>query len=374
MALVVLVGRRRKAFQAARALGLDVIRISSRLSFEQACAKIETARRGRKLKAVLATTESAQWTAARLRTRFRVRGLTDKTVLPFHDKRAMKRKARQLGIPTAAFQIFDRRSPRHSRKRIATRLARRWGFPMVVKSPRLSGSREQIIAHDLRTLHRALDRNRHPDRIVEAWLHGTEMSCELVLQRGRVIFENLTAYIAHHAINLMPAPLPKPVAVLTKAFARNVARGFGVRDGIIHLELFWTARGPFLGELTQRPPGGYLMDLIRYCYRVDAWKLWICSELGIPMPRKLPKARGSALAWIIHPGAGRIRSVTGVSQIRKHPALRSWKSQPTRNFTIGLRKGSGEEWGHALFSAHDRRALVTDVLKLRAGLKFTLSP
>lgn len=383
---VLFVGRRRAAFDAARALGLAVVcvdekppgrgagpgvrflhhdldpqadwaRVAEAVSGDRSLEPdgdwnrsigVEANPRGaggrtsedRPIAAVYALTERAVEPAARLR---RALGQGDgvATARRVTDKLAMKRAIRAAGLACARFVDAERGlSP--------AELIAELGLPMVQKARVGSGGRLTRLC-----LAPGEVRRLDPGWMAEAYVDGVEMSVETLVAGGQPIFTNPTEYFRVRWANIVPAALePATLRAVEDLNARTI-EALGVEEGFTHLELFLTPDGPIFSELAQRPPGGHITDLIALAYGFDPWQAWL--RLGLGERPELPAAATrTAGVWIFHPGPGTVAEIAGVDTARALPGVHRLALRLRPGDRVAERVGAGQEAGHVVVTGRDR--------------------
>ncbi len=349
MRTVVLVGLRARAVDAAERLGLRVVavveaapgpRARQRLAdvvvapFDRTEAfgmGVADAVRRHAPDAVVALTERSVVPAAHLRAALGLPGLSVETAERCTDKRAMKRAIRDAGLPCAATAEEGERD-----------LVERLGLPIVLKTCSGSGSRGTRVLRDAAEVPEVVPAGW----MAEAFVDGVEMSAEQILHDDEVVFFNPTQYLVPAWASLVPAPLGEDVETV-RAFADAARRALGVGTGMTHVELFLTPEGPVFGELAVRPPGGHLMTLIRHAYGFDPWEAVLRVAVGEPVAVPADVRRVAA-AWILHPGAGTVRSVGEVEGARSMAGVEEIVLRVGVGDLVHARAGTGEEVGHLI--------------------------
>lgn len=364
---LLLVGRRQGALAAASQLGADVYVLDggppseavkrrtrgyAEVDLEDPHAVVAAAR---KLvpapSAVVALIERAVLPAAVIREAFELPGARPSRAFLWRDKVAMKERVRAAKIPCADVRAIDERTD-------AGTLVAALGLPLVVKPRSASGGRGTVIARDEAEVARAIA----PGLMAERFVRGVELSVESVVQRGEIVFENVSEYFRPGWANVVPAVLDQRTARALLALNRAAIAALEIEDGITHLEAFADGPSVTFGELACRPPGGSLMELIETVYGFDPWRTQLELELGRPVaPPK--RATSSAGVWFLHPGEGRVVSVRGLDEARAVPGVTRVDCRLEPGQLVGKRLGVGQHTGQifAQTSARDRtaRALET---------------
>ncbi|OGQ15016.1 MAG: hypothetical protein A3B70_04175 [Deltaproteobacteria bacterium RIFCSPHIGHO2_02_FULL_40_11] len=313
------------------------------------------------ISAIIATKENSVIPAAKLRKKLNLPGIYPRTALLCRDKFLMKRLLQKQKIHVTPFSILSKKTP-------ALWLEKTFGFPMVLKKRDSSGSRGQKIIRDRSRLQKSIQAGF----LAEKWIQGKEYSVESFIQNKKILFRNITEYYLPTHINIMPAALSKTVRKKIDLLNAKVIRALKIHQGITHLECFMTQKGLVFGEIAIRPPGGYLMHLLKMTYGFDPWKALFDIELGkkVTFPKKNKKTTGS---WVIHPGSGMVSRVRGLKTIKSLPQVRKISLRLKEGDTLKKRGSVGESYGKILLSTQTRKELLETISKIQNLLKITVS-
>ncbi len=379
-----MVGSRDGALAAAERLGLDVLllddtrpsaRRRSRIArfgrvdlerpdgLSEAGHHARLARRARALAtdmsvvAVVGMTERAVVPAAVVREALGQPGLGIGAARACHDKAEMKRAVHAAGLPHARWASIGSAAR-------ADALIDRLGLPLVIKQRASSGARGARICAQAAEVRDAL----RPGWIAESFVPGAEMSVESFVIDGRVVFANPTEYLVPFWANLLPARLPAVDAAAVLDLNQRAITALGITRGLTHLELFLGPDGPVFGEIAVRPPGGHLMDLLELAYGFDPWETLLCIEQE-ERPSLPDGARRSAGVYVLHPGAGVVRSVRGLSAARAVPGIVTLRCRARSGNVLRPRVGSGQTVGHLVAVGPDRDAVASAMVVARAHIR-----
>lgn len=387
---VLFVGRRIGALRAARALGLRVACVDEKAPGPRAARRIvrflpcDLAARehddhwraiaGRladvEIDAVFSLIEGSVLPAARLRRHLGLPGDDVETARRCTDKLLMKRAVAAAGIPCARFAGGDEGSKGEGLER--DRLIDALGLPMVIKARVGSGGRTNRVARTRDEVPSRLPE----DAIAESFVEGVEMSVEALVQSGRVLFTNPTAYLRPRWANVLPATLEPTVHDDVLELLACSLDALGVRDAFVHLELFLTPGGAVFGELAVRPPGGYIMELIALAYGFDPWRAWLRAGLGQRLePAELrADAVRTAGVWVLHPGPGTVTSVAGGKEARALPGVERVHLRLAPGQRIGPRLGAGQDVGHIIAIGDDATQVAARLELARDAIRIGLTP
>jgi biotin carboxylase len=235
--------------------------------------------RGRSVDRVLANWEVLVETAARLRERWGLPGMTPDVVRGFRDKELMKERVRAAGLRVP-------RSARVTTEREVRAAAEEIGFPLILKPIAGAGSADTYRVRTQAELDAAIAAMRGiPEASCEEYVEGEEFTYDTVCIGGRPAFENVAAYL--------PKPLEartlewvSPVVITVRdmhqprlapgvTLGRQVLSALGMGDGFTHMEWFLTPRGEAVfGEIGCRPGGAHLVDEMNYTCDIDLFREW----------------------------------------------------------------------------------------------------
>ena len=280
--------------------------------------------RGRQVDRVLANWEVLVLTAARLRERFGVPGMTVDAVNGFRDKQLMKERVAAAGL----------RVPRAVRARTVAETraaAEQIGYPLIVKPIAGAGSADTYRADDAAELDAVIARIRHvPEVSCEEFVDGDEYTFDTVSIAGVPAFANVAQYLPRPLIartNEWISPviitvrdLAQPELAGGLALGHAVLGALGMGDGFTHMEWFRKPDGEVVfGEIGCRPGGAHLVDQMNYTCDIDLFREWaraVCwGRFDAPTLRKY----NAAIIFKRAKGQGRITRIDGLAEyLRRH--------------------------------------------------------
>ena len=275
--------------------------------------------RGREVDRVLANWEVMVLTAARLRERFGVPGMSVDAVNGFRDKQLMKERAIKGGI----------RVPRAERVRTvaeARAAAERIGYPLILKPIAGAGSADTYKAETPADLEAALGKMLHVgEASCEEFIDGEEFTFDTVCVGGQPAFMNVAQYLPKPLIartNEWISPVIVTVRYMEQAkitggvaLGKKVLGALGMGDGFTHMEWFRKPDGEVVfGEIGCRPGGAHLVDQMNYTCDIDLFREWaraVCfGKFEAPTVRKY----NAAIIFKRAKGHGRITRVDGLRE------------------------------------------------------------
>jgi biotin carboxylase len=306
---------------------------------------------------VIAATESSVDIAAMIREEFNLPGTPLNITNILHNKNKMKLEALKHDIPITKFHLIDENDT-------AEGLVEMLGLPLVVKPVAEAGAKGVMVLKSLDEV----KAHSKPGLLAEAFVEGSEVSVETLIQNGIPIFHNITDYLHQWKKSIVPATLEQDLQQQILEINDRVISGFKVQNGMTHAEFYLTKNGPVFGEMAVRPPGGYYMELIEYAYGFNPWKTYVELETGTT-PKPLPlKASKYACVLMIHPGAGIVDEISGLEKLKEIKEIESFKFKIESGSEVLNHDSTSSEVGHVLMSADSREILLAKLKTVEDNL------
>jgi biotin carboxylase len=341
----------------------DYLQVPRLLDEADVVERVSAWLRGRSVDRVLANWEVMVETAARLRERWGLPGMTPDVVRGFRDKELMKERVRAAGLRVP-------RSARVTTEREVRAAAEEIGFPLILKPIAGAGSADTYQVRTQAELDAAITAMRGiPEASCEEYVEGEEFTYDTVCIGGRPAFENVAAYL--------PKPLEartlewvSPVVITVRdmhqprlapgvTLGRQVLSALGMGDGFTHMEWFLTPRGEAVfGEIGCRPGGAHLVDEMNYTCDIDLFREWArvaCwGRFEAPVERKY----NVGIIFKRALGQGRITRIEGLGEwllqagpwaveeklLRPGTPRRNWKQTLLSDGLLMVRH---PDWGEA---------------------------
>ena len=327
----------------------DYLQVPSLMDEAGVVDRVHAWMRGREVDRVLANWEILVLTAARLRERFGLPGMSYDTVQGFRDKQLMKERVAAAGL----------RVPLSARVRTMTDArdaAARLGYPLVLKPIAGAGSADTYEVGSDRELEAALGKMLHVgEASLEEFIEGEELTCDTVCIGGKPAFVNVAQYLPKPLIartNEWISPvivtvrdLSQPALAAGLALGGHVLDALGMGDGFTHMEWFRKPSGEVVfGEIGCRPGGACLVDQMNYTCDIDLFREWArvaCwGRFEAPTRRKY----NAAIIFKRAIGQGRITRIVGLSEFMRRYGEHVVES---KLLPVGSRR---RNWKHTLIS------------------------
>lgn len=280
--------------------------------------------RGKSVDRILGNWEVMVRTAARLRERCGVPGMSVDTVEGFRDKQLMKERVAAAGL----------RVPRSERVRTVAEVkaaAERIGYPLILKPIAGAGSADTYRVDDAAGLDAVLARMRHVTECsCEEFISGEEFTYDTVCIGGRPAFRNVAHYLPKPLIartNEWISPviitvrdLEQPKLQAGLELGRNVLSALGMGDGFTHMEWFLTPKGEAVfGEIGCRPGGAHLVDQMNYTCDIDLFREWARVSCWGTFEAEATRKYNAAIIFKRAKGRGKITRIDGLREfMRRH--------------------------------------------------------
>lgn len=283
--------------------------------------------RGREVDRVLANWEPLTLTAAKMRERFGVPGMSYDVTRGFRDKQLMKERVAAAGL----------RVPRSFRARTiaeAKRAAEAVGYPLIVKPIAGAGSADTYRVDDDKELMRVLAATKHVAEVsVEEFIDGEEFTFDTVSKGGVPLYTNVAQYLPKpltarsvetiNPIIITVRDLAQPRLAGGMALGPQVLRALRMGDGFTHGEWFLTSKGEAVfGEIGCRPGGAHLVDQMNYTSDIDLFREWARVVCWGDMrgPRAVTDRKYNvAIVFFRARGHGKITRIEGLTEfVREH--------------------------------------------------------
>ena len=300
----------------------DYLHVPRILDEPDVIARVHRWLRGREVDRVLANWEVLVETAARLRERFGLPGMSLDTVHGFRDKQLMKERVAAAGLRV----LRSRRVRTETETRAA---AEEFGYPLIVKPIAGAGSADTFRVDSPGELSAALNQMLHVgEASCEEYIDGEEFTFDTVSIAGKPAYYNVAQYlpkpiVARSVEWISPVittvrDLSQPKLAAGIALGKKVLGALGMGDGFTHMEWFLKPDGEAVfGEIGCRPGGACLVDQMNYTSDIDLFREWarvVCwGTFEAPTARKY----NAAIIFKRAQGSGRITRIDGLREFMR---------------------------------------------------------
>ncbi|MBK7859426.1 MAG: ATP-grasp domain-containing protein [Archangiaceae bacterium] len=300
----------------------DYLQVPRLLDEADVVSKVTAWLRGREVDRVLANWEVMVETAARLREKLGLGGMSPDTVRGFRDKQLMKERVQKAGL----------RTPRSQRVRTVAEVraaAEKIGYPLVLKPISGAGSADTYRVNDAKELEQTLAKMQHVSECsCEEFISGEEFTFDTVCIGGKPAYMNVAQYL--------PPPLVarseewvSPVIITVRdmeqaklqagiTLGKNVLGALGMGDGFTHMEWFRKPDGEAVfGEIGCRPGGACLVDQMNYTGDIDLFREWARAVVHHRFEAPTARKYNAAIIFKRAKGRGRITRIDGLGEFMR---------------------------------------------------------
>ena len=279
---------------------------------------------------IITPSERTLQAGAYIRALLDLPGIPFKTANVMSNKYAMKQALKAAGLPVTPFRLLLDLAD-------LPKVAVGMKWPIAVKPVLGTGSIDIAILKNLThfeefyqsaasTAHRARTK---PLILEEEIDYLWEFHCDGIVSDGSVIFaqpgrffEPLLGSIGNpNGSWAIPPDSADWVAICE--LHRSTVATTGLRDGITHMEGYRTTSGYLIGEISCRPGGGPITDLVLAQQGVDLWNAFIQLSLGEDTTIEPHKNTIQLAECWLPPRSGVIRRITTQDQLMAIPWIRS---------------------------------------------------
>jgi carbamoylphosphate synthase large subunit len=271
-----------------------------------------------------AAVEAHMLTAAAVRERTGIPGLSYEAVNLCRDKFVMKNFLRERGIPCA-------RNAAVSTPEEALAFVEEVGFPVILKPRDGAGAQSTYRLDSLAELQQAIAEtglDKAPRFFtMEEFITGHEGFYDTLTVNGQVVFEGICHYYPG-VLEAMRSRWISPQIVTTnridapgydevKRLGREVIAQLGLTTTATHMEWFYGPRGLSFSEIGARPPGCTLWDIYCEANEFDLYTEWARGVCWSANEHRPTRRYAAGLVSVRPSQDGVVRGYTGVEEIQR---------------------------------------------------------
>jgi biotin carboxylase len=333
---------------------------------------------------IVAPSERSLQAGGYLRSFLGLPGLTFEVANRFSNKAVMKARLAEHGLPLAPYRVVGRAAGIPAE-------AAELGWPVVIKPALGTGSMNVFVARGPDDLADLLAspltehlRNADCPLLVEAFVEmEAEYHSDGVVDGGVLRFASVSRYLTtqldtvggFNGSYVLPDSSPD-VGAIRELHTAAVA-ALSLPAGVTHLEVYKTAGGFVVGEISCRPAGGGITDAVQEQYGIDLWRIFMESALNreISLPTPLRAARDEVVAVSLLPARpGRVVRISTADELARIPDVLRVEMSATVGTVIGHRLHSASASGQVLIAAADEETVRKRVDELMQTFVLDVRP
>lgn len=324
-----------------------------------------------KVDAVFSSADVGVPTAAYISEKMGLPGHPLELAIEATNKFKMREKARSFGLPIPEYEVVKTLSAAHD-------AADRIGYPIVIKPIDSCASRGVFYIETSKDLdekfQESVDASFKKEVLIESFMVGQEGSVEaLVKNDGEVVFLGMCSKkksdlpFRFDLRLVYPGEYTEGQKKAIEAFIKKLVKGFGIRRGIIHVEIMVSGETIRLIEFGLRGCGSNVITkLMPAITGFDVPQYLLQEAFEEHMPIEIKRHDCGVLRFLMG-GPGTITGISGEDEVRKLPGLVDVFISAHKGEQIGVIKNGGGRLGYVMTQADNREA-AKDFAEHAAGL------
>lgn len=253
-------------------------------------------------------------------------------------------------------------------------------FPVIVKSPKSTGSKDVLLANDLKQFnnHLAALQKKYPEDsiITEEYLKGPQYLVEVVVYKQQphiiaVMEQDITKgkrfIITGYRLF---ATVPPNLLTGLETLCQSIVETFAIETGAFHLELRFTSKGWKLIEINPRISGGAMNKMIEAAFGFNLVEQTLKLYLG-EEPNLTPNQHHFVYTkhLIVHQ-KGVLEKVTGKQRALKSPGIYDVYIKPKKGTLLIPPLSMGHRYAYIIAQGSSINEAVYLATKAASEIKF----
>ncbi|MFJ7182990.1 ATP-grasp domain-containing protein [Lysinibacillus xylanilyticus] len=258
------------------------------------------------------------------------------------------------------------------------------GFPLIVKSPKSTGSKDVLLANDTGQLEKHLShlRSKNPGEtiMVEEYIEGPQYLVEALVYNRQanvigIIEQEITQgkrfIITGYGV-LVKAP--KDIQTGLEEVLQSIVKEFNIENGALHLELRLTKNGWKLIEINPRISGGAMNTMLHAAFGFNLVEETLKLFLG-ERPDINPKHRKFVYTkYVIVQSKGILEKVIGKNRATNSPGVVEVYVKPKKGALLTPPLSMGHRYAYVIAVGATLAEAKNKAYKAAKEIKFILKP
>ena len=315
-----------------------------------------------KVDAVFSSADVGVPTAAYIAEKMGLPGHPLELAISATNKFKMREKAKSFGLPIPDYEVVKTLEA-------ARAAADRIGYPVIIKPIDSCASRGVFYIEDSRELDakfpESVGASFKKEVLIETFMVGQEGSVEaLVRNDGEVVFLGMCSKkksdlpFRFDLRLVYPGEYTEGQRKAIEAFIRKLVSGFGIRRGIIHVEIMVSGELIRLIEFGLRGCGSNVITkLMPAITGFDVPRYLLAEAFEEHIPIEIERHDCGVLRFLMG-GMGTITDITGEEEVKKLPGIVDVFISAAPGDQVGVIKNGGGRLGYVMTQASDRPAAL----------------
>ncbi|WP_185908022.1 ATP-grasp domain-containing protein [Psychrobacillus soli] len=210
-------------------------------------------------------------------------------------------------------------------------ICKQLNFPIIVKSPKSTGSKDVLLATGKEQLEKHIEslRNKSPDNsiMIEEYIEGEQYLVEALVHKHKArivgvieqeITKNKRFIITGYGVL---ANVPVRIRTGIEQVLQSIITELGIENGALHLEIRLSTNGWKLIEINPRISGGAMNKMIQAAFGFSLVEETLKLFLG-KSPALVPKHKKYVFTkYVVSTKKGILEKVTGKGRAKKFPGV-----------------------------------------------------
>ncbi|MFJ7734069.1 ATP-grasp domain-containing protein [Lysinibacillus sp. NPDC097231] len=255
-------------------------------------------------------------------------------------------------------------------------------FPLIVKSPKSTGSKDVLLANDNNQLNKHLSylRSKNPNEtiMIEEYIEGPQYLVEAMVYKRQaqvvgIIEQEITQgkrfIITGYGVLVK---VPKEIQTGLEEVLQSIVKAFNIENGALHLELRLTKNGWKLIEINPRISGGAMNAMLHAAFGFNLVEETLKLFLG-GRPNIKPKHRKFVFTkYLIVESKGILKKVLGRNRASKLPGVVDVYVKPKRGTLLTPPLSMGHRYAYVIAEGATLAEAKKNAINAAKEIKFIL--
>jgi biotin carboxylase len=192
--------------------------------------------------------------------------------------------------------------------------------------------------------------------LVEEYIRGEEFSVEIFMNDGKILYAYVTEKIKTDPPYFVELAHIIPASIINKdqsdklvKAAANYLNVLGLKDGVSHVEMRLSEKGPIIMEINPRPGGDRIsQDLLPNAFGINSFATTIDWYLGHSLDVTPKKNLASAISFLTFKRNGIIKKVSGIENVSKMSGIVKNTINIKQGDMVKIPKSSDDRYGYII--------------------------
>ncbi|MBY0037315.1 ATP-grasp domain-containing protein [Bacillus cereus] len=255
-------------------------------------------------------------------------------------------------------------------------------FPLVVKSPKSSGSKDVLLVKDknqlIKSMKALLEKLPNEEILLEEYVDGPQYLVEILVHNGKahiiaVIEQEITFFERFIVTGYsLLGQINKQLYYSLLSAINSVIQAFDMQNGACHLELRRINNNWKLIEINPRISGGAMNHMIEIAHGINLVKETIQLMLGNKPVLNKKHFKYVYTHYLTVKSSGKLIRVTGRNRSSKHPGVEKVYIKPKKGTMLRPPTSMGHRCGYIIASSYLKKEAKKFALKAAKEISFEL--